>query len=497
MRKLIFLLFMPCMIVSGQMNPLIPDNGQIMGGSPSQIGMFRGGAVYQQANAEYDYNSYSDSLFTVMTDLTTAEKRKIDSLFVRLDEYGTADKLDVLNIQIVDSSKYSLLNWVNKNHYPVKSGLPTFTANVGYRTTTDKYINTTFNPSIDGVNFTVHNASFGVWVYKDTVNTTGLDFGARKSTATTTRTSLIVTSSDKNSTMHINNRSSSPTSLISNNGLYSISMTGDTAKGYKNGSYKSVQVSTSPILDNLDFYLGCYNLDGTASNYSKRIYSGYFIGGGLRDWDMKIIYDAVADYAESKGVNIIYRSDSLNVVCDGNSLTKGTAGPNEGKKYPQFLQDSLRSVTKVDTVYNLGVDSQSAQDMDSADTDIEAKWSAFHKRNIVIAWEITNSLWYGATAQGAIDELKTYCLHQKRRGFEVVVLTCLPRGNINADSINIANTLLRSQYLSFADKLVDLTTSPELNDYTNETYWFGDHIHLKEAGYKIVAKRVFDAIKNW
>ncbi len=464
-------------------------------GVSNSVGNTRVG-VFKQSSL-FDYNVYSDSLFTVMTDLTTPEKLKIDSLFVRLSEYQTIDKLDVLNLQIVDSSKYSLLNWINKNHYPTKSGSPIFTPNIGHRTTTNHIITTNFNPKIDGDNYTLHNASFGVWVYKDTVNTTGLDFGARKSTAPTTRTSLTVTSSDKNPNLTINNRSSSPTSLQENKGLYSVSMTGDTAKGYHNGRCGSVQVAATPVLDSLDFYLGAYNLNnGTASNYSKRIYSGYFIGGGLRDWDMKIIYDAVADYAESKGIEIIRRSDSLNVVCDGNSLTKGTTN-NEGKKYPQFLQDSLRAISLVDTVYNIGVDSQTSQDMDSADADVETKWSPYNKRNILIAWEITNSLYFGQSVQSAIDDLETYCLHQKRRGYEVVVVTCIPRGNVSVDSINAANALLKSTYLNFADKLVDLTNVSELSNYENMIYYSVDNIHLTEEGYKVVAKYVYDVIKDW
>jgi hypothetical protein len=86
---------------------------------------------------------YSDSLFTVMTDLTTPEKLKIDSLFVRLSEYQTIDKLDVLNLQIVDSSKYSLLNWIIKIIIQ-QNQIANIYINIGYRTTTNHIITTNF-----------------------------------------------------------------------------------------------------------------------------------------------------------------------------------------------------------------------------------------------------------------------------------------------------------------------------------------------------------------
>jgi lysophospholipase L1-like esterase len=73
----------------------------------------------------------------------------------------------------------------------------------------------------------------------------------------------------------------------------------------------------------------------------------------------------------------------------------------------------------------------------------------------------------------------------------------LPRYNIEAEDITTANTLLKSRYRNFSDKLVDLTGVTELGDYNNTTYFTGDKIHLTEAGYKLVAKHVYDTIKDW
>jgi lysophospholipase L1-like esterase len=492
MKKYIVLLCLLPVIAAGQNISIGKKQVNFAPGFPQ---VFKGGVVYVENS--FNYNAYADSLFTVMTDLTTPEKRKIDSLFVKLDRYGTADKLDVLNIQIVDSSKYSLLNWLNKNNYPTLSGAPTFLPNIGYRTTTNKYINTNFNPSVDNDKFILTSASYGVIIYKDTVNTSGIDFGARKSTEPLARSSLYATQKDKGAQIMLHNSSVSMAQLGENNGIYSVTNSNDTLIAYKNGEKWNTAVGSGLILDNYNYYLGCYNLNGSPSLYSNRIYSGYYIGSNLTDGDEKIIYDAIADYAESKGVNIIYRSDRLNVVCDGNSLTKGTAGGNKGKTYPMFLQDSLESVNMVDVVYNLGADGQTAMDMDSADIDIEAKWSPYYKRNIVVAWEITNDLFYGATPSQAIDSLEVYCINQKKRNYEVIVITCLPRYNIEAEDITTANTLLKSRYRNFSDKLVDLTGVTELGDYNNTTYFTGDKIHLTEAGYKLVAKHVYDTIKDW
>jgi lysophospholipase L1-like esterase len=418
----------------------------------------------------------------------------LDNWFVSVKQYDTYDSLDRFSMFAMPVEQNALVDFKVTTDSCTKGGSPVFIPYLGWYAKGGGYINTNFNPTSDAVNYSLANASFGFYVYNDTVQSK-LDFGARKSTDPVTRTSAGLT--DKGCTMYINNRNKGLSTLSDNKGLYSSSLTGDTVRTYSDGKYNDILATGTSILDNLDFFLGAYNLNGTVSTQATRRYQYYYVGGGLRDWHHKIIYSAGQDFLEGMGNAAYTRSTAVNVVCDGNSLTKGTAACNSGHKaYPTLLADTLVGEL---AVINKGIDSQTDSMMYVADADIEASWSYLTKNNVLIYWEGTNSINVDSiSAEQCVDWAEAYCLKQKKRGYDIIVLTTMPRGTSDylRDSLLAVNAELESRWEDFADGFIDVRDDARLNNQNNTTYFCDDKIHLTEAGYAVVASLVAAKIEE-
>lgn len=186
-------------------------------------------------------------------------------------------------------------------------------------------------------------------------------------------------------------------------------------------------------------------------------------------------------------------------VCAGNSLTSGqgsTGGTSQalsasGTNYPSRLLAAIGSTYDVRTSSFGGrkLDNMIAEDTDFADM----MTAGPGQRRVVLAWEITNQLNTGSSKETTLALLQQYCLARKAAGFNVLVGTCLNRGdggaNFNADRQWI-NTQILAGYTAYADGVVDFAAVSQLSDYTNTTYFNADTIHLTDAGYQIVSDTV-------
>jgi lysophospholipase L1-like esterase len=119
------------------------------------------------------------------------------------------------------------------------------------------------------------------------------------------------------------------------------------------------------------------------------------------------------------------------------------------------------------------------------------------KKNIIVAWELTNeAIASGLTAQDCVNHLLTYVENATSHGYDMaVVLTMVNRkgftGGETIESLEAKrraiNDLLRSDCGAHFI-LVDLSIHPELEDSSNDMYFSDDMVHLRDAGYAIVAK---------
>lgn len=190
------------------------------------------------------------------------------------------------------------------------------------------------------------------------------------------------------------------------------------------------------------------------------------------------------------------------VVCAGNSLTAGIS-TSAGGNYPYQL-NALLNIPSTG-VRNDGVPSATTPQMESyAQLNIDGKWPTSASKKIVIAWEITNDLFFGATATQAYNNIVSYCNNRRALGDLVVVATCLPRSGAGTPITfetdrQTVNGLIQSAWATFADALSDVgndATIGQPGDTTNTTYYLSDQTHLTAAGYSIVATYMQTAVQS-
>jgi len=118
--------------------------------------------------------------------------------------------------------------------------------------------------------------------------------------------------------------------------------------------------------------------------------------------------------------------------------------------------------------------------------------------NILVVWAGvgSSSLESGAAIH---TELAAYCGARQTAGWYVVVCTdvdaqheCKIAGGWPAKYLDY-NTLIRANYTTYADKLVDLGAVPQLQDASN-TFWFPDLLHLSNEGYYAVQTEVLSVL---
>lgn len=139
------------------------------------------------------------------------------------------------------------------------------------------------------------------------------------------------------------------------------------------------------------------------------------------------------------------------------------------------------------------------------------------KRDVLVAWEISNHLVGGATAAEATAAMIDYGTASKAAGWRVVVLTVLPRSSPATpagwpEQSTAANSDLRAAFPipgshprvslptgpSWADVLVDVAANPAIGDQGDEleTTYYVDRVHMTDAGYAQVAGDVVNGVRQ-
>jgi lysophospholipase L1-like esterase len=153
---------------------------------------------------------------------------------------------------------------------------------------------------------------------------------------------------------------------------------------------------------------------------------------------------------------------------------------------------------------NLGVPGQTTQMM-LADAAAEVDPLAEGRRGpVLVVWEGTNDLMYGSDPPFAVEtayrRLQSYCRARQRAGYEVVILTVLPReGSAPFEAARTAlNEKLRDGWRGFADGLADVAADPAVGHAGAEfdEAYYRDTVHLTPAGYGVVARRVAEAVRD-
>ena len=131
--------------------------------------------------------------------------------------------------------------------------------------------------------------------------------------------------------------------------------------------------------------------------------------------------------------------------------------------------------------------------------------------NICVIFEITNDLYFNASAATAYNNIVTLAGMAVATGFKVVVLTALPRGEFGTSTIpgnlgqqqqlhesrrNTVNNSIRANWRSFCHGIVDLGDNPLFSppgNAANSTYYL-DGVHLNQAGDTVAASEIYPEI---
>lgn len=184
----------------------------------------------------------------------------------------------------------------------------------------------------------------------------------------------------------------------------------------------------------------------------------------------------------------------VDLVIDGNSLFNFLLQPANSSVYAT-LGATDRSKT------NLAVSGQTSAQM-LADGILQVD-PLYRPDRILIAWELTNSLYFGASVAQAQTDFENYCSARKGAGWKIVVLTTLPRnqvptvGTIEQYNVNLnsVNAWLKANYKRFADAVVDVRLIPQLLNPSNSSIFY-DGIHLSTLGYSHLIPAVNAGIRR-
>jgi hypothetical protein len=123
-----------------------------------------GSSIVQGFDA--DYQAVLDYATTQGYTLPSAGQQTLQNqLVVDLKAGGVWNKLDTFGVFATDgSSNFALIDWKRLSQYTAVNS-PTFTSNGGFAGNgTSSYIDTNYNPSTSGVNYTLNDAGRFFWV---------------------------------------------------------------------------------------------------------------------------------------------------------------------------------------------------------------------------------------------------------------------------------------------------------------------------------------------
>lgn len=186
------------------------------------------------------------------------------------------------------------------------------------------------------------------------------------------------------------------------------------------------------------------------------------------------------------------------IVFDGNSLLATEYGE---ATWVTMVVDSLHA--PLVTTANIGVGGQTTAQMLSDVRHQTDPLFTTGEPDVYVAWEVTNDLYFGASADSAYARIVTLCQGQRESGWRVVVMTPMPRGNAvdPADweaRRQIVLTRMRQNWKSFADQIVDIAADPRMGSYASldDKTLFRDRVHLGPEGTKIVAALTEPAVRK-
>lgn len=236
--------------------------------------------------------------------VSAARRVLVDAFVVGLKADGLWTKLDRLWLHAAENEPSALLDLI-VNDLAVTVNAPTFTMDRGY--TGDgatNYIDTTYNPSTDAINYVLDSASFGAWVVSVDAVIVHMLLGATTAADDTCQIYYL----DGTAWVGDINQNAGSGNVFSTNfgsgpGMLLLSRTASNAYAiYGNGGSKNTDATASGAVPNCKFFVLARSSANAPNNYGAHQVAASYFGGGLSDADVANFYSRLRTYMTAVGV---------------------------------------------------------------------------------------------------------------------------------------------------------------------------------------------------
>lgn len=220
---------------------------------------------------------------------------------------GIWSKLDVLRIYATQDSTTALLNLCSASFTGTVHGAPTFTADSGYTgvdLSTTVWIDSGFNPSTAGGQYTQNSAHLSAWII-DNTGATQPAFGYANAGSTSVAYAWSRFTTDNLAYSRINSTGVAGDGQTPGGftGHFIGNRSGAAAhQQYRNGSSIGADIKASTALNNLKFYELGINNNGTADGAGNK-YAMISIGSSLSAGEVTLFYNHLRTYMTTVGVS--------------------------------------------------------------------------------------------------------------------------------------------------------------------------------------------------
>lgn len=214
---------------------------------------------------------------------TPAQQTLQNNLVVWLVNKGIWPKLDLFFVLATNgSADFSRLNWINPLLYELTAvNSPAFASNQGWTgNATDSYLDTGWIPSVNGVNYTLNDASFGCKINSGSASAAYVEMGC--AVAGNTTSAYIHGRVSGTVGVRANDNFTRQTAVASPVAFWHVIREHLTSKLlYQNGSLLQSTGDNTTGLPNASLTLCCLNVGGTKQSFSNRQLSMAFAGSKM------------------------------------------------------------------------------------------------------------------------------------------------------------------------------------------------------------------------
>ena len=253
-----------------------------------------------------EYQTVRDS-WTILPDATVSIQQDLMvRSWIASGFWATRDILYVLAGHTNDNGE-SLTNWITPGTHDavivLNGGTMNFTAFEGFQSDDGAYIDTNYNPSTEGVNYTLNSSSIGIYTRTGTDTDTS-EMGAHPGVGGDI-TSISTSRTTTNARIYIN--SASAVEKPGGDG-YVIGNRPDDSniQTYRNGSLTGTTAVNSVIVSTINFFILARNLVGNPFESSQKQVSIAHAGGALTPTQIAADTDAFETYMDSNGKGVIF-----------------------------------------------------------------------------------------------------------------------------------------------------------------------------------------------